>query len=249
MAAKAKAVLFDCDGVLINSEELCFAVEKELFERHGLFYDAAFHIETFTGRSHGAMLARVGEDYLALTGKPLPADFSEQLLRLYDERVRANVRAIEGVAELLSDLKRAGIPFAVASNSSRDSLHRKLHSCGLHHFFDPLIFSCDDVANPKPAPDMFLLAAAALGGFRPEECVVIEDSITGATAGLRAGMHVIGFTEGAHRPHSYPAAMLRAGLAETAPTMAKVRERIFALAGLPAPRPQLPPRRPSGPRP
>jgi beta-phosphoglucomutase-like phosphatase (HAD superfamily) len=98
---------------------------------------------------------------------------------------------------------------------------------------------------------MFLLAAKTLGDFESKDCIVIEDSITGASAGLACGMHVIGFTEGGHRPASYPAAMLKAGLVETVPTMADVKRRIFELNGLPVPAAQLPvmPQKPANPRP
>jgi HAD superfamily hydrolase (TIGR01509 family) len=249
-----KPVLFDCDGVLINSEELAFTVERELMAEYGLHYEPAYHIENFTGRSYEALMARLNEDYRALNGgKELPDMFMLELHERYELRVRDRVKAISGVAGLLTSLKEAGIPYAVASNSNRAGLHRKLKNADLLKYFEPEhIFSCDDVPCPKPAPDMFLLAAKTLGEFEPENCIVIEDSITGASAGLACGMHVIGFTEGGHRPASYPAAMLKAGLVETAPTMEDVKRRIFELNFLPVPLaqpPAAPPQKPANPRP
>jgi beta-phosphoglucomutase-like phosphatase (HAD superfamily) len=136
------------------------------------------------------------------------------------------------MAALLLRLKAEGVPFAVASNSQMDRLEIKLRKVGLYDLFAPHIYSRDHVAHAKPAPDMYQYAAARLG-VDPADCVVVEDSAPGLTAGVAAGCHVIGFTGNYLDPDLAAVFLQAAGAAETAATVDRLTERVAALLGLP----------------
>ncbi|MEX3007382.1 HAD family hydrolase [Hoeflea sp. TYP-13] len=188
------AIIFDCDGVLVDSEKIFLAVEREHLERIGLSYDRAEYQRRFMGLKTADYLSELGNDHIAKTGRALPADFAGKLKAECLERLQTELELIDGVETLLEHHEGAK---AVASSSALDALHMKLEITGIHRRFHPHIYSGEEVENGKPAPDLFLMAAHRLG-VEPAGCLVIEDSENGVIAGAAAGMTVWGFTGGGH---------------------------------------------------
>jgi HAD superfamily hydrolase (TIGR01509 family) len=181
-------VIFDCDGVLIDSERLAIKVEVELLRELGWPLTEADAIERFVGRSDRDMRAAVE----AQLGESLPADWQERLELLYRESFAAELAPVEGVLEALDAV---AIPTCVASSGTHDHLRFTLGLTGLYARFEGRIFSAQDVAHGKPAPDLFLYAAQRMGAH-PARCVVVEDSRAGVQAARAAGMRVLAFAAG-----------------------------------------------------
>jgi len=177
-------VIFDCDGVLVDSERLIIDVEIEMMAEQGLALSREDVIREFVGLSDEAMRARVAE----LSGSPLPTDWEIDYARRC-QRVLAE--------EVLDHLDRVGIPTCIASSGSHDKMAMTLGKTGLRDRFGGRIFSSTDpeVARGKPAPDLFLHAAARMD-IAPARCAVIEDSPFGVAAALAAGMTAFGFAGG-----------------------------------------------------
>ena len=190
-----KAIIFDCDGVLIDSELIYKSTEREFLEKVGLTYNPVEFFRRFMGRSEESFFEEAGKDHHALHGAPLPADFRVNLLESQKKRFEEELQAIAGIDAMLHDLKH--VTRAVASSSPIDSLIRKLEMTGLKPHFGAHIYSASHVKHGKPEPDLFLYAAEKLG-VAPKDCLVIEDSENGVLAGLAAGMTVVGFTGGGH---------------------------------------------------
>lgn len=182
-----KAVLFDCDGVLADSEHLVDRVLAEDLTARGW---------VLTPEESGAVFLGMALPDMAPVVKAklghLPPDWTEQLKRKVTETMAREVPPVPGAEALLQRLRRSPLPLALASNSSRLELSAKLGRLGFASYFGNRIFSFEDVARPKPHPDIYLAAAAACGAV-PEDCAVIEDSPTGARAGVAAGCRVLGF--------------------------------------------------------
>lgn len=182
------AVLFDCDGVLADSEGLVNAIVAEDLTARGWRISAEQARETFLGMASSAMRpvieGRVG---------PLPADWVPMLSDRIAEEMHRALQPIEGALAAVAAVRAAGIPTAVASNSARQELLAKLARIGLAEAFAGRAFSYEDVPRPKPAPDLYRAAARACG-VAPEACVVVEDSLLGAQAGIAAGCRVLGLT-------------------------------------------------------
>ena len=181
-------VIFDCDGVLVDSEPIANRVLVDQLEGIGLSMPEEEVMRRFVGRTRDGCLALAAE----LLGRPLPPDFASKWDAALFEALRNEVRAIDGVIELIGNL---GIPFCVASNGTRERLRLTLESAGLLPLFEGRIFCAADVARPKPEPDLFLHAAKTMGAA-PSRSAVIEDTPTGARAGIAAGMTVFGFAGG-----------------------------------------------------
>lgn len=180
------AVLFDCDGVLADTEMLVNQLVATELSARGWPMDAAEARRLFLGMAWPDMRPAVE----ARTGK-LPAGWEDAFSRRITELLAAQTLPIPGAIEALR-LIAARLPVAVASNSSRRELETKMERLGLLTIFGQRCFSFEDVARPKPAPDIYLAAAAACG-LPPAECVVVEDSLAGVRAGLAAGCQVLGF--------------------------------------------------------
>lgn len=183
-----RAVLFDCDGVLVDSEPLTDAVIARSLARHGL----ALGQHEISGMFRGGTLAGVAE-----TAREMGADLPEDwLARTYDDihaKLAEGTPLVPGIEGVLDRLDAAGIAYAVGSNGS----HRKMEvTLGQHpdlrRRFGDRVFSREDVARPKPAPDLYLHAAHALG-VAPAQAAVIEDSPTGARAARAAGIRCFGY--------------------------------------------------------
>jgi HAD superfamily hydrolase (TIGR01509 family) len=183
-------VIFDCDGVLVDSEPLANRVLAERLATVGLHMSVPEVMKAFVGRTREACIEKAG----AMLGRPLPADFAAEWDRVLYAALREELEAVEGVAEVLDGL---GIAYCAASNSSPERLKLGLEATGLWPRFQGRAFSAQEVANPKPAPDLFLHAARVMGAA-PERCAVVEDTPTGVRAGVAAGMHVFAFAGAAH---------------------------------------------------
>lgn len=179
-------VIFDCDGVLIDSERLAIRTESQILAELGWPLPEAEVIERFVGRSSVYMKSVIEEQI----GRPVDWQVEFEL-RMRDVCERELV-PVDGVVAVLDALT---LPTCVASSSSHDMLNFKLGLTGLAERFSGRIYSADDVAHGKPDPAVFLFAAASLGAA-PDRCAVIEDSASGVEAGLAAGMKVFAFCGG-----------------------------------------------------
>lgn len=187
------ALIFDCDGVLVDSEVIAIASEREILASWGLEYDFQTFVSRFVGLHNRDFHAALAADAIAV-GLSLPTDFGKQMQANNWKRYETELCPIDGVLEVV--VAFAG-PQAVASSSEADKLVRKLQLTGLFDTFAPHIYSSDLVTHGKPAPDLFLHVANQIEA-QPAGCVVIEDSVNGVKAALAAGMTAWGFTGGGH---------------------------------------------------
>lgn len=178
-------VIFDCDGVLVDSEGITTRVLAAMLNEMGLDIAPDTLYDVFHGRSLAQCLALIAD----MLAKPLPETFVPALRERAAAALWAEVVPIAGVADVLARLQ---IPFCVASSGDYEKMRLTLGKTGLLAWFGANIFSVADVENPKPAPDIYLHAARQ-NGVDPHACVVIEDSPTGVQAGVAAGMTVFGF--------------------------------------------------------
>lgn len=187
---RTELIIFDCDGVLVDSELISARVQADALNAAGVDIDEAALRSRFTGIPDRDMY-RIIE---AETGIRLPdshdADVSAAIRASYDRELRE----IPGVE---AAVRRLSLPRCVASSAAPDKLRHGLKVTGLWHLFAPHVFSASMVARGKPAPDLFLHAAKKMRAA-PVATIVIEDSVAGVTAGVRAGMTVIGFSGGSH---------------------------------------------------
>jgi len=181
-------VIFDCDGVLVDSERIAVRVEAELLAELGWPLSQAEIVERFMGRTTEYM----DEAIEAQLGSRLPGDWSDQFQRRYREAFAAELVPVDGVLDALDQI---AVPTCVASSGSHDKLRFTLGHTGLYERFEGRIFSGYEVANGKPAPDLFLHAAARMGAG-PARCAVVEDSLYGVLAARAAGMRVFGYAGG-----------------------------------------------------
>lgn len=181
-------VIFDCDGVLIDSERLAVKVDVQVLRELGWPLSEEEVIERFVGRSDRDTEAAI-EAHL---GRKLPPGWEEQFKPLYDQAFAAELTPVEGILEALN---RIMLPSCIASSGTREYLRYMLGLTGLYQRFAGRIFSVEDVASGKPAPDLFLHAAERMEA-KPAACVVVEDSRAGVEAARAAGMRVLGFAGG-----------------------------------------------------
>ena len=201
------AIIFDSDGVLVDSEIIHIAVERELLAEMGLHYDYQTYVSRFVGLSNTDFHEALGHDYTATTGTRFPSDFGERLKERIWPRIDADLKPTPGVRALVD---KFDWPVAVASSAVLPRLHHKLKLTDLFDLFAPHIYSSDHVANGKPAPDLFLHAAAKLG-VTPSRCLVIEDSVNGVIAGCKAKMTTVGFIGGGHADERHKDKLMDAG--------------------------------------
>lgn len=203
------AVIFDCDGVLVDSEVLAIRGERAALGALGLPYTPEEYVRRFVGLHDGLFFDHLQSDYLAAHGRAAPADFEERVLA-GRRREMAALEIIDGADRALAVARDKVGAVAVASSSRAPFLEGKLKRMGLFDFVAPHVYSADLVAAGKPAPDIFLYAARKIG-VSPPRCLVLEDSVNGVRAGLAAGMTVWGFTGGGHCYDGYGARLAEAG--------------------------------------
>lgn len=188
------AVIFDSDGVLVDSEALGVVIEMRALAEIGLVFDKTEFTRRFMGMTDMDFMNAVDKESFERLGRGLPADLEERIISAKDRLYRTDLRAIPGIHALINSL---GCPKAVASSATVWELKRNLQLTDLFDLFDPHVYSGQLVSFGKPAPDIFLHAADQLN-VPPSDCLVIEDSVNGAKAGLAAGMTVWGFLGGGH---------------------------------------------------
>jgi HAD superfamily hydrolase (TIGR01509 family) len=180
------AILFDCDGVLVDSEPISNRTMVEMLHELGLPLTPEEVTDRFLGRSMPACVAIVE----AQLGRPAPADFSEEFHRRTVAAFEQELEAVRGIVEVLDWLPW---PACVASSGDHAKLRATLTRTGLYPRFEGRIFSALDVRKGKPHPDLFLHAAERMGAD-PARCAVVEDSVLGVQAGIAAGMRVFAYT-------------------------------------------------------
>ena len=196
-------IIFDCDGVLIDSELIACTADAEELTRIGYPISVEEVVRRFAGVPSNEMYAQIEQEM----GCSLPADFGQRIERRVLQRYRDDLKPIASVRETIEALNW---PFCVASSSRPQKLGLGLIETGLFDLYYPNIFSAILVARGKPAPDLFLFSARKMN-VEASRCIVIEDSIAGVTAGRRAGMRVLGFLGGSHCTKGHGDALRRAG--------------------------------------
>jgi HAD superfamily hydrolase (TIGR01509 family) len=196
-------LIFDCDGVLVDSEIIALDSLARLLTALGRPSDLAECRRRFMGKSLKDVLADIEQ----MLGRPLSQESGAQANAELLDRLCRDLRPVEGVAEAIAQL-----PYArcVASSSQPERIRLSLEVTGLAPLFGECVFSAAEVEHGKPAPDLFLHAAAACG-FAPAQCIVIEDSPAGITAARRADMNVIGFAGASHADVDLAQALAAAG--------------------------------------
>lgn len=187
-------MIFDCDGVLVDTEPVTLRVMQGWLAHIGLELDYA----TVAQRFKGIYITEIQQTVEAELGRPVP-----RFIEGYRERMfsafAGGIDPVPGAADTLDALDRAGIPYCVGSNGPHSKMDASLAAANLFQRMrgddpHPRIFSADDVARPKPAPDLFVYAAGAMRAH-PSRCVVIEDSVTGIEAAHAAGMTCVAYAD------------------------------------------------------
>lgn len=200
----AGLVIFDCDGVLVDTEPVSNRLLAEAIGRTGIPMSVEEVTETFAGMRLQDIAAAV-EKRLE---EKLPGDWVAAFEKRRAAEFRKGVEAIPGIPDALASIKAAGIQVCVASQAAQEKTKLTLSVSGLiTHFDEGALFSSRMVKRGKPSPDLFLLAARSMG-FQPADCVVVEDGILGARGGARAGMRVLGYS-----PNGKDGALAREGAA------------------------------------
>ncbi|MDX8531080.1 HAD family phosphatase [Mesorhizobium sp. VK25A] len=217
-------VIFDCDGVLVDSEIIAARVEAELLTSAGFEISAEELAETYAGLTFKDIMLRVEEK----SEIPFQASLIDRAEELVDRKLRADVRIIDGAREAVAAVTA---PRAVCSNSRTERVEFMLEKVRLLPFFAGRIFSGLDIPSKKtkPAPDVFLYAAEKLGA-NPKNTFVIEDSVHGITGARAAGMRVIGFTGAGHSYPGHADALTEAGAETVIRRWAELSSTIAALS-------------------
>ncbi|MDO6569192.1 HAD family phosphatase [Alteromonas sp. 1_MG-2023] len=190
MTVESHLVIFDCDGVLIDSEVLSMNTWQDLLSKYNVSIDAEYFVNNFLGKSMQHVEEQVQQDF-AVSITPL---MKEEFHTLLNQRFTQSLKPTAGIARLLCNLK---VPYCLATSSSPERTEHALSCTGLAPYFTNNLYTRSLVKRGKPAPDLFLYAAEKMG-FAPEQCIVIEDSPAGIEAGLAANMQVIHYTGGSH---------------------------------------------------
>lgn len=203
-----KLVIFDCDGVLVDSEYLAARHESRRYGEHGFEVSVA----EFSGRFAGMTGEFIARDIEAELGRKLPNGLYREIDRELDEILEREIEAVAGIAHALDKI---GLPRCICSNSGPKRLEMMLKRTGLHDAFRPHIFSAKelDPPAPKPSPAIFLHGMRQFNAL-PRETLIIEDSVFGVAAAKAAGARIIGFTGGKHTWRGHAERLVEAG-AET----------------------------------
>jgi HAD superfamily hydrolase (TIGR01509 family) len=224
--AVVELLIFDCDGVLIDSEMLVCSLVSEELTRLGYPITAEQVVERYAGRPEREILADIAERW----GQPVPAAYRENVSARIHRAFTTELQAIPGVAAVLADVR---MPVCVASSSAPAKLKLGLEFVGLYARFAPHVVSASYVAHGKPAPDVFIYAAGRMQ-TAVAQCLVIEDSVPGVCAARAAGMRVFGFTGGSHCLPGHAERLLAAGAERVLAAMGELRAAIpeaFAAVG------------------
>lgn len=216
-------IIFDCNGVLVDSEPIATTVAAEAFRKIGIEITPETVARYFAGRRPADMFA----DIESVSGIRLPAKFPLLVSAEILQRLQEELRPIPHVTHALTWLRG---PKCVASSSSPERVRMSLEVTELDRFFGKNVFSANEVKNGKPEPDLFLHAAACTG-IAAEDCYVVEDSAAGVTAAVAAGMTAIGFVGGSHAEPNLAGTLTGAGAATVVADMRALKSAIVELRG------------------
>jgi HAD superfamily hydrolase (TIGR01509 family) len=205
--AKVDLIIFDCDGVLVDSEVISCRAHAATLTRHGYPITAEQVLNRFLGVSDREARITIETEL----GRSLPADFEAQMKQAALQRYADELRLVPCMAETIAAIN---LPKCVASSGTPEKIRHGLTCAGLYDILAPHIFSAVQVKRGKPAPDLFLFAAEQMQ-VPPARCIVIEDSVPGITGALAAGMSVLGFHGGSHCRPGYAGTLRAAGAAVT----------------------------------
>ena len=204
---KIDLIIFDCDGVLVDSEVISCRAHAATLTRHGYAITADQVLDRFLGVSDREARLTIEAEL----GRSLPSDFEAQVKQATLQRYADDLQPVPHVAEAVAAI---GLPKCVASSGTPEKIRHGLTCAGLYDILAPHIFSAGQVKRGKPAPDLFLFAAEQMRAL-PARCIVIEDSIPGVTGAVAAGMTVLGFHGGSHCRPGYADTLRAAGAAAT----------------------------------
>jgi HAD superfamily hydrolase (TIGR01509 family) len=216
--ANVGLVIFDCDGVLVDSEVISCRAHADILARHGYPITADQVLDRFLGVSDREARLMIENEIR----RKLPDDFEQQVKQATLQFYGDDLRAISYVGEAIAAI---GLPKCVASSGTPEKIRHGLICAGLYDQLAPHIFSATEVKRGKPAPDLFLFAAEQMA-TPPERCLVIEDSMPGVTGALAAGMTVLGFHGGAHCRPGYGDTLRAAGAVITFDDMRQLPDLI-----------------------
>ena len=232
MSLQTDLVIFDCDGVLVDSEVISCRAHAETLTRHGYPITSEQVFDRFLGRS----MRQATLEVEAELGHSLPDDFHTQV---YAEIFRLFAASLEATPHIDAALAAIALPVCVASSGPPEKISASLNRVGLYDRFAPHIFSAVQVRNGKPAPDLFLFAAEQMR-TSPARCLVIEDSVSGIAGARAAGMTVLGFHGGSHCRPGYADTLRAAGAVMTFDDMrqlpdliARIDQKPGRIAGFP----------------
>ena len=212
-------IVFDCDGVLVDSEVLSISGVVAVLNDAGVSATYAM-IARYFGLKQADIMLKVSEE----TGQDIPLELSARIWPAIRDRFEAELKPMPGLADFLR--RHPGVPRCVASSSGPDRIRNSLRLTGLLPFFGEHIFSSSQVARGKPEPDLFLFAAAAME-VDPSRCVVVEDSRFGVQGAVAAGMRAIGFAGGSHIEPHHAEALSEAGALYVERDWESVEVRLF----------------------
>ena len=207
-----KLVIFDCDGVLVDSEAIGNRFISEALTLAGIPISAEGALSQFLG----GKLTQIKEDAEKQLGFSLPPNWVDEIYKKQFSEFRKNLKSISGIEDVLDVLERINTPVCVGSNGPLNKMEVSLGVTKLKDRYLGRIFSADQVEKPKPAPDLYLYCAEQMGVL-PQHCLVIEDSPRGASAGVAAGMSVFGYTGGGDN-----SALKKVGCTKTFDTMQEI---------------------------
>lgn len=220
---KIAAVIFDCDGVLVDSEFIASQVSLRMLEPYGVTMTAQDYARLFAGKVEEDIIGVIKKEY----NVALPEDYVPKLKLAIENALDNDLQPISGVKETLTNIQKK---VGVASNSRLVRVIHSLKIADLSDVFEKNLFAAEMVAQPKPYPDVYLLAAQKLK-VSPNECLVVEDSVTGVTAATSAGMHVIGFLGASHIYEGHDQKLIKAGAFTTAQNMEELNVIIQQIIG------------------
>lgn len=184
--SRYKCVIFDCDGVLVDSEPIGNQVLVDMANELGANINLEYAYKHFKGHK----MQYCADEIEALIPSKLPTDFIPNYRKRSFEAFKADIKPVDGVLELIKNLD---IPYCVASSGPENKIRLNLEYTRLLPYFENSIFSCYAIQKWKPSPAVFIWAAETFG-FKPSECIVVEDSITGVQAAKNGGFDVVGYT-------------------------------------------------------
>ncbi len=189
---KFSLIIFDCDGVLVDSERITtIAFSQVLQEKCGISLSFNDLVQQFMGQSSQQCL-QIIEDIL---GHKPPSDLEANYQQAVTQALKSSVKAVNGIDKVLATLTEYSIPYCVASAGSHEKMRTTLSKSNLLHYFDNVLFSTTEVVNGKPSPDIYHYAAKKMNCHEPEKCIVIEDSPVGIQGAVNAGMTAFGFAD------------------------------------------------------